>query len=279
MRLRASSPSARKRSRWVPSVRKRSMMTFTAIRCSQVASDDSPRKLPSFCQARTNTSWVSSSASSAPAMRRERARMRGTWVRYRRSKAAVSPATARGDIVGLRLGPGVRGSVHTAVQARRLRYPIGWPDRPAGLERLAYWPVLGREKSTFGASRASGGRLEEGVVLEPEDGVGDVGRELAPRRVVLLHPLVVAHAFGGDAVLGAGELVGQPGEDLARLAGRGSSRPPPAAATGRSTARWPLASSPAACAPRPAWPGNRRWPGRRHAPAGRSPWSSRPGWE
>ncbi len=65
------------------------------------------------------------------------------------------------DIVGLRLGPGVSCAVHTAVQARRLRYPIGWRDPPEGWNP-GYWPVFGREKSTLGASRASGGASNSG---------------------------------------------------------------------------------------------------------------------
>ena len=86
-----ASLSDRNLSRAVPSVRNRSMITFTASRCSQVAKDDSPRKSASFCHARTKTSCVSSSAASGPAIRRARLKMRGMWAWYTRSKAAVSP--------------------------------------------------------------------------------------------------------------------------------------------------------------------------------------------
>ena len=61
------------------SVRNRSMITLTASRCSQVPNDDSPRNVPSFCQTRTNTSCVSSSAESGPAIRRARLCTRPRW--------------------------------------------------------------------------------------------------------------------------------------------------------------------------------------------------------
>ena len=64
--------------------------------------------------------------------------------------------------------------------------------------------------------------------------------ELPARGVVLLHPLVVAHALDGDAVLGARELVHQPVELLVRLAAADSSRRPRAG--GR--ARWSAGSRP-----------------------------------
>src|SRR6185503_13890961 len=59
-------------------------------------------------------------------------------------------------------------------------------------------------------------RVEERIFLEPEEAGGDVRRELAARRVVVLHALVVAHALDRDAVLGPGELVHQAVEALAR---------------------------------------------------------------
>ena len=88
-----SSPSRSRRRRTVRS-RNRSMTTLTASRCSQVANAESPRKLPSFCQTRTNTSCVSSSASRPPVMRRTRLCTRGRCARYTRSNADTSPAAA-----------------------------------------------------------------------------------------------------------------------------------------------------------------------------------------
>ena len=60
------------RSRCTAYVRRRSMTTLTARRCSQVENADSPRNWPSFCQVRTKMSCVTSSASWVPIIRRVR---------------------------------------------------------------------------------------------------------------------------------------------------------------------------------------------------------------
>ena len=65
------------------------------------------------------------------------------------------------DVVGLRLGPGVRIVLFTP-RSRRVGSvtPLdGGTGRRVG---TGYWPVLGREKSTFGASLASGGASNSG---------------------------------------------------------------------------------------------------------------------
>src|SRR4029434_3815514 len=52
-------------------------------------------------------------------------------------------------------------------------------------------------------------RLEQRVVLEPEQLCREVRGELTPGGVVLLHALVVPHPFDGDAILRSRELVHQ----------------------------------------------------------------------
>jgi len=56
--------------------------------------------------------------------------------------------------------------------------------------------------------------------LEAEVAGRDVGRELPAGRVVCLDRLVVAHALHGNAVLGAGQFVHQPGERGVGFQGR-----------------------------------------------------------
>ena len=76
-----------------PRVRKRSITTLTARRCSQVEKAESPRKLPSFCQTRTKTSCVSSSVSRPAVMRRTRLCTLGRCVAIEPlERADVSPA-------------------------------------------------------------------------------------------------------------------------------------------------------------------------------------------
>src|SRR4029453_14390247 len=56
----------------------------------------------------------------------------------------------------------------------------------------------------------AGRRLEVRVFLEAENLGGHVRGEAPPQRVELLDALVVAHAFGSDAVLRARQFVHQP---------------------------------------------------------------------
>ena len=72
-------------------------------------------------------------------------------------------------------------------------------------------------KSTFGAACADGGASKYGYSLKPNILAVRLRGELAARRVVVLHPLVVAHARDGQAVLGARELVHQAVELLVGL--------------------------------------------------------------
>src|SRR5258708_28097139 len=65
-----------------------------AKRCSHVPNAASPRNVPSFSQARTKISCVTSSATSASIMRRTRLWIRAAWARYSRSNARPSPVAA-----------------------------------------------------------------------------------------------------------------------------------------------------------------------------------------
>jgi len=67
--------------RWRRAVCRRERMWLIASRCSQVPKAASPRKLPSFSQARMKTSCVRSSAPPSPAMRRAREWMRAALPR------------------------------------------------------------------------------------------------------------------------------------------------------------------------------------------------------
>src|SRR5438105_14220945 len=69
-------------------------MTFTARRCSHVPNAASPRNVESLLHARTNTSWVRSSAWSSPVIRCARLWIRATCERYSRSNARPSPEAA-----------------------------------------------------------------------------------------------------------------------------------------------------------------------------------------
>src|SRR5690606_34680473 len=76
--------------------------TLTVSRCSQVPNALSPRKVPRRCQARTNTSWVSSSArAGSPSSRRQMAYTRPACDRYSSANASASPVRARRTVRSL----------------------------------------------------------------------------------------------------------------------------------------------------------------------------------
>ena len=95
---------------------------------------------PELLPARTKTSCVSSSAASGPAMRRARSSTRGTWARYTRSKAAVSPLAARTtSSTGMELDGKAAGRVGTRTGAG------------AGRTREWPWPLPGSLRAFRGA--------------------------------------------------------------------------------------------------------------------------------
>ena len=71
-------------------------------------------------------------------------------------------------------------------------------------------------KLTFGTCLASAGASKNGYSLKPNTFAVRFAGKLPPRGVVLLHALVVAHAFDRDPVLGARQLVHQPVELFVR---------------------------------------------------------------
>ena len=77
-----------------------------ASRCSQVPKADSPRNVPSFSQARTNTSWVASSASSSLSIRRARLWIRADVSPVEPLEGMGVPAGGQRGIHGVRIGFG-----------------------------------------------------------------------------------------------------------------------------------------------------------------------------
>ena len=130
----SSTPSpSRYRCRWIPRRSRRPRITLMASRWSQVPKAASPRKVPSFSQARTNTSWAASSASSSLSIRRARLWIRLMCPRYSRSKACASPLAARVASTASEsdLGDGSRRSFTGPGRVRVIaRYWIGlWGER------------------------------------------------------------------------------------------------------------------------------------------------------
>ena len=151
----------------MPSVSRRPRITLTASRWSQVPKADSPRKVPSFCQARTKTSWTTSSASSSLSIRRARLVDPGDVAPVEPLEGVGIPAGGQRRVHRVRIGPAGRFVL------QRRRSSAGWGHRGGigscdGLKRLQ---ASGRDgRRAWAGDRLV--RLDPGhLLLGPLDGL------------------------------------------------------------------------------------------------------------
>src|SRR5262245_58941348 len=132
------------------------------------------------------------------AVRRDRARAGSTWGHpSSESWRRVSTVRRATSILGA-------ASTGTCPQALARGPGVSLPfrDRTPGATRPRWSRSAGSLAEIhlghlFGCRRS----VEQWIFLESEQACSDVGGELAPIRVVLLHPFVVAHPLDGDPVL------------------------------------------------------------------------------